>query len=118
MRIIVTRDESFVFQDDLWGRSLTLDEPNLTLTPGSFGDWVSRFLSASAPPSGLVRFGSTQRAVVDEFYNYMWCYWSWGESAFTTYTGENSASPQNPFFRTASDAQVRLDSMTALLIGE
>ena len=117
-RVIVNQDESFVFQNDRWGQGLTQDQPDLTLTPGSFGDWVSRFLSADAPPSGLVKFGSTQRAVVDEFYNYMWDYWSWGEQSFTTYTGETSASPQNPFFRAASDSQVRLDSLSAHLIGK
>jgi len=116
MRIIVNRDESYVYQNDRWSHGLTPDQPDLTLDPGTFGDWVSQFLNAPAPPDP--KFAATQRAGVDEFYNYLWSYWSWGEQGFpgVNEAGGANAEPHNPYFRTAADAQGRLDEYTRNLI--
>ncbi len=118
MRIIVNRDESFVYQKDQWGHGLTPDQPDLTLDPNSFGDWVSQFLNAPAPPDP--KFAATQRAVVDKFYDYLWSYWSWGNQS-PPFPGVNdisgpNAEPHNPYFRTAYDAQGQLDEYTGNLI--
>src|SRR5438046_10367076 len=77
LRIIVNRDESFVYKNDRWSHGLTQDQQNLNLNPETFGDWVSQFLSAPPPPNP--KFAATQRAIVDEFYNYLWSYWSWAD---------------------------------------
>ena len=112
MRIIVNRDESFVYQNDRWSGALTKDQPDFH-DPGSFGDWVSAFLAADPNTNSV--FAASQRAVIDEFYNYLWAYWSWGQQGFPS-TGDNAPSPQNPYFRTVSDAQKRMASYTDDLV--
>jgi hypothetical protein len=118
MRIIVNQDDSYSYQNDFWGRSLTQDQPNFTPDTGSLAYWVARFLAAPGCDPDPSNFGATRQAAVDMLYNYLWSYWSWGQANFTTYTGENSSAPKNPFFRAASDAQRNLDEFTGNLIGQ
>ena len=116
MRIIVNRDESYVYQNDRWGQSLSPNQPDSTVDPLSFGDWVKQFLDA-LPPSDP-KFGATQRGIVDEFYNYLWAYWSWGNQGFPGIdeSGGSSAAPQNPYFKTVFDAQGRMAAYTYNLV--
>jgi hypothetical protein len=113
-RVIIREDKSFVYQDNRWGDSLATGKQDLTLD--EFGTWVDRFLKACPPTSP--DFGATQRAVIDEFYNYMWGYWSWGQAAFAGVNegGGPNAEPHNPFFRTVYDSQGKLATFTSDLV--
>jgi type II secretory pathway pseudopilin PulG len=122
MRLIVRQDESYVYQHDRWSGNL-LDEPAFDMPPGSFGWWVDSFLKhpyrgENGDPS--TKFGSTQRAVIDEFYTYLWSYWSWSHAPRTPlgfFAGqEDNPSVLNPFFRTVINSQNEVSAYTENII--
>jgi type II secretory pathway pseudopilin PulG len=84
-RETIREDESFVYQNGKWGRRMTSEEDN----SGDFGQLVDRFLQQPVPCDPNV--GSTQRAVINAFYDYLWGYSDW---AF----GDPKASPVVPPF--------------------
>jgi hypothetical protein len=116
LRIIIRQDESYSYQAGRWGRNLPIDQRDFTLEDPQFGYWVKRFLDA--PTYSGTKFGANQRAIVDQFYNYMWSYWSWAQPTppFPSTAGDSQASPQNPFYSTVYNAQWELDNYTANLI--
>src|SRR5439155_12156376 len=114
------QDESFVYQNNQWSRSLSSDQLTLNLDPYSFGWWVNDFLKTPPPPLKNSQFGATQRAILDEFYTYMWGYWSWAQASTnnpTAWVGQSdSPAVQNPFFRVVIDSQVEIETFTGNLI--
>jgi prepilin-type N-terminal cleavage/methylation domain-containing protein len=111
VRVLITQDESFVYQNNRWARSLSNDENTTVLPRYGFGWWVREFFDTPDPPSP--DFDATKQAVVDLFYSYMVSYWSWASEGFP---GGTLSSAQNPFFKTVKDNQAQLDAFSGNLI--
>jgi len=107
-------DGSYIFEDGAWHRSAA-DGSGIGATQlGVFGQLVTNYLAAPYPPWDQNQFGSSQQAVIDEFYTYLWTYGQWALENFPT--GGSSTAQQVPSFRVVSDSQNRLDDFSANLL--
>jgi len=113
MRVIIDSDQSFVYLNKSWSRDLSSSDPD-TLDPGSFGDWVERFLSCGGPGPPYPNNSASPQSVVDQLYTYLWGYSVWAESGFQG-VGESS-TVQNPLFRVVNDANVSLNDFAGNII--
>lgn len=112
-RETIRNDVSFVYQAGLWGSQVNPDS-NVN---GDFGQLVDRFLQGPAPcdPDAM----STQRAVVNVFYDYLWGYsdWAFGDSTavpiIPSFAGSGTNNtPQYPSYSVVYDAQSHLSGST------
>ena len=106
-REFVRRDTSYIYEDNHWGRDFSPDD-----FLGPFGQMAEDFLAARRAPTA--EFGSTQQAVVDEFYTYLWTYGVWANEGFPK--GGSSSAQLVPSMRVVDDSQNRLDDFSANLI--
>ncbi len=121
LRVILHQDESYVYQNNRWSRTLSSDQLALNLDPSSFGDWVNQFLQPPAPPHP--KFHASQQAVVDEMYTFLSSYvlWATGDSNHVPMippfdgSGQSSA-PQFPYYSVLPDSRASLGSFTGNLI--
>ena len=121
LRVVLHRDDSYVYQNNRWSRTLSSDQLNLNLDPDSFGWWVNGFLQPPAPLNP--KFHATQQAVIDEMYTFMTSYvlWATGDSNHVPVippfegTGQSSA-PQYPYYSVLPDSRTSLGSFTGNLI--
>jgi len=113
MRVIVDKDQSYVFQNCKWYPTLSSENPTLTLDYQSFGWWVNDFLK---PPYHTGQFAATQRAVIDQFYTFLWAYWSWSDASPPSpalFVGQtDNPSVANPYFVTVINAQGQIATLT------
>ena|SRR5437867_764131 len=117
VRLLLTQDESFVYQNDRWARGLA--QTQFTQTLGVFGLAVRDFLNAPARPGS--KFSATQQSVSDEMYTYLSSYalWASGNPAqgITNFqgSGQNQA-PQFPYFMVLQNSQTRLANLSNNLV--
>jgi type II secretory pathway pseudopilin PulG len=112
MRVNIDGDQSFIYLNNSWSRDLSSSDSN-TLDPGSFGDWVERFLNCGGPGPPYPNNWSTPQSVVDQLYTYLWAYSVWAENNFQ---GISGTTVQNPLYRVAYDANVSLSEFADNLI--
>jgi prepilin-type N-terminal cleavage/methylation domain-containing protein len=114
-REFIREDVSYVHEHGKWGRQMIYGNRP---PKGSFGELVDAFLNA--PPPSDPKFGSTQQAVIDEFYEYMWTYaiWAMGSPpAISPFEkGGTSSDTQVPPFRILTDCDARMAAFTNNLI--
>ncbi|MCD6340105.1 MAG: type II secretion system protein [Verrucomicrobia bacterium] len=74
----VNDDASYFFANAKWGGEVR-GSPD---TQGAFRNLVDAMLAAPLPASILQQHGILPRAVLNEFYTYMWFYTAWAEEGF------------------------------------
>jgi len=116
MRDIIREDVSYVFENGRWARYVTTGKSGTT---GSFGDLVDAFLASN--PNTNPKFYSTQQAIIDDMYNYLWYFalWATGDPAngVPPYRDiNNPAGPQIPEYRVVVDAQARLAAFSYQIV--
>lgn len=104
-REYINQDVSYVYENGRWGRYLYYGKNKNT---GLFGQWVDAYLAAPTPASP--KFSSSQQAVVNSMFDYLYYFGMWATDSFPT--SGNSALPQIPENRMSSDAQVQLGDFT------
>ena len=112
IRVTIDGDQSFVYLNDTWSRDLSSSDSGI-LDPGSFGDWVDRFLSCGGPGPPYPDNWASPQAIVDQFYTYLWAYSVWADNNFQ---GIGGTTVQNPLYKVAYDAKVSLDEFSNNLI--
>lgn len=114
-REFIHEDVSYVHEFGRWGRHVLYGQRP---PQGPFGALVDAFLNA--PPPTDPKFGSTQQAVVDEFYEYMWTYaiWAMGSPPLiqSFEKGGTTSDTQVPPFRILNDCDARMAAFTNNLI--
>jgi type II secretory pathway pseudopilin PulG len=104
VRAILQRDISYVFELNFW-RGGIYDGQDRRKTEGmEFNELVEEFLSLPRNPNA--KFGSTQQAVIDEMFTYMFVYALWADTCFDRYGSQNLQ--QIPQYISLGEAQKRL----------
>lgn len=116
MRDIIREDVSYVFENGRWVRYVTTGKSG---TSGSFGDLVDAFLRSA--PNLSPKFYSTQQAVIDDMYNYLWYFGLWAtgdpENGIPPFRNiDNPSGPQIPEYRVVVAAQARLADFASQLV--
>lgn len=116
MRDVIREDVSYVFENGRWARYVTTGKSG---TSGSFGDLVDAFLRSD--PNTNPKFYSTQQAIIDDMYNYLWYFglWATGDppNGIPPYREiNNPAGPQIPEYRVVVDAQARLAAFSFQIV--
>jgi hypothetical protein len=117
LRVIMTEDDSFIYQRGRWSRDLTA--PQIDPSIGPYGDLVSQFLAAGLPPQP--QNGATPQGVIESFYTYMVDYiiWSNGDPAhgITNWQGGGlNSGPSYPYFKVLNAAQGQLNEVSNDLV--
>jgi hypothetical protein len=120
VREILHDDQSYVYQNNLWSRSFSSEQLTTTLDQYSFGWWVARFLSESAPPNP--KFAATQQSVTDEMYTYLSSYALWAAGSpnatpfIPPFQGSGTNSGVNyPYLEVLQSSQTRLSEFSVRL---